>query len=595
MSKLPETVPAMLRWCARERADDVAISTVGNGARRDLTYGEWEARSARVAENLAGRGVRQGVRVVLRCTDDWIAFGVASIAVQWAGGTVVPVGAVMGDSRIARVFAESRAVGLVSEKPVAGCGGWVSTLAGLENEPGQRVPLPGAKPDDVAEIIFTSGTTGTPKGVAATHRNLLWASRRSRGQRTPPKSACTVLHSLPAGSGAGQTLFLQSLSPDPHRLITLSFSPRAYLAAIEQQRPSELLVVPAQAIALVRAGREHACDLSSVRAVRNSGAAISPATLKDLAALFPAATITNLYSSTEAWPARVRMVFDPDRADSVGHPSRGTDLRVVRDGAEVPAGEVGDVEIRAPGAPSRWYDSDPSGSAEVFRADGWTHTGDRGHLDPNGYLYLAGRGNEIINSGGQNLSPIEIEAAIEQHPDVVEACAYGVPHRALGEYVACAVRVGREVDVDGLYDWSAKQLGPARTPKRIHIVDDFPRTMTGKIIKADLARLLTGDEGRPDEQPALAERIGDIWARALGIDPPLDEDSDFLDLGGTSLEAAEVTTEVQELTSLAVRERDLYQAQSLKDYVERVRRADALPADDQAIIRLSPAERSRAD
>ena len=207
----------------------------------------------------------------------------------------------MGDSRIARVFAESRAAGLVA-RTGRRCGGWVSTLASLEDEPGQRVPLPGAEPDDVAEIIFTSGTTGTPKGVAATHRNLLWASRQSRDQGTPPRSARTVLHSLPAGSGAGQTLFLQALSPDPHRLINLPFSPRAYLAAIEQQRPSELLVVPAQAIALVRAGREHAYDLSSVRTVRNSGAAISPATLKNLAALFPAATITNLYSSTEASP-----------------------------------------------------------------------------------------------------------------------------------------------------------------------------------------------------------------------------------------------------------------------------------------------------
>lgn len=593
MNKLPETVPAMLRWCARERADDIAISTIDGAGRRDLRYGEWEARSARVAENLAGRGVRQGVRVVLRCTDDWIAFGVAYIAVQWAGGTVVPVGAAMGDSRIARVATESRAVGLVSEKPVAGCGGWVSNLASLENGPGERVPLPGAQPDDVAEIIFTSGTTGTPKGVAATHRNLLWASRQSGSRVTPARSARTVMHSLPAGSGAGQTLLLQSLSPNPHRLLTLRFSPRAYLAAIEEQRPGELLLVPAQAIALVRAGRERAYDLSSVRVVRNSGAAISPATLKDLAALFPAASISNLYSSTEAWPARVRIVFDPSRPESVGRPSRGTNLRVVRDGAEVPAGEVGDVEIRAVGAPSRWYDSDPSSTAAVFRADGWVHTGDRGYLNADGYLYLVGRGDEMINSGGQNLSPIEIEAAIEQHPDVIEACAYGVPHRALGEYVACAVRVGREINLDGLCDWSARRLGPARTPKRMHIVADFPRTITGKVIKSELARLLTDGEGRPEEQQALTERIGHIWATALGLDPPVDELSDFLELGGTSLEAAEVTTEVREVTSLAVRERDLYQARSLTDYVERVLAANALPNEDQAITRLSPAEQSR--
>jgi long-chain acyl-CoA synthetase len=595
MSELPETVPAMLRWCARERADDIAISNFDGMGRRDLSYGEWEARSARVAENLAGRGVRRDSRVVLRCTDDWIAFGVAYIAIQWVGGTVVPVAAAMGDSRIAAVATQSRAVGLVSENPLAGCDGWVSSLASLEDGPGQRVPPPAAKPDDVAEIVYTSGTTGTPKGVAATHRNLLWASRQSPSQGMPARPARTVMHSLPAGSGAGQTLLLQSLSPDPHRLLALPFSPRAYLAAIERHQPSELLVVPAQAIALVRAAREGAYDLTSVRMVRNSGAAISPATLKDLAALFPGASIANLYSSTEAWPARVRILFDPGRPDSVGRPSRGTHLRVVRDGAEVSAGEVGDVEIRAIGAPSRWYDSDPSGTAAVFRADGWVHTGDRGYLDADGYLYLAGRDGEIINSGGHNLSPIEIEAAIEQHPDVIEACAYGVPHRALGEYVACAVRVGREINVDELYDWSARRLGPARTPKRIHVVIDFPRTVTGKVIKSELARRLTDGEGQPGGQPTLSERIGRIWATALGLDPPIDERSDFLELGGTSLEAAEVTTEVRELTSLAVRERDLYQARSLHDYVERVLRADALPNEDHAITRLSPAEPSRAE
>jgi acyl carrier protein len=146
----------------------------------------------------------------------------------------------------------------------------------------------------------------------------------------------------------------------------------------------------------------------------------------------------------------------------------------------------------------------------------------------------------------------------------------------LGEYVACAVRVGREIDVDGLYDWSARSLGPARTPKRIHIVIDFPRTLTGKIIRSELAGLLTDGDGRPGEQPALPERIGHIWATALGLDPPIDRLSDFLELGGTSLEAAEVTTEVRELTGLAVRERDLYQARSLNDYVERVRHSDAL-------------------
>lgn len=596
MSEMPQTIPAMLQRCAGERGEDIAVSSLAGTICHDLTYREWEARSARVAATLAGRGVRQGVRVVVPCAYDWPSFAVAYLGVLWAGGTVVPVAARMGEAHVVRIAEQSKAAGLIYDEPMANFRGWSSSLSNLEGDTGTRVRGPNAEPDDVAEIIYTSGTTGAPKGIAATHRNLLWpllrAGRKDRASTLPTM----VMHSLSAGSNAGQTLLLQSLSPAPHRMLTLPFAADSYVQAIVTYRPSEIVLVPVHAIAITRIGRPAAGDLNSVRLVRNTSAAISPATLSALAELFPSAAISNMYTSTEAWPGRVRCTFAPDRPRSVGRAERDTQLRIVDGGAEVPAGEVGGIEIRASGAPARWYDGDPAATTAVFRADGWVRTGDRGYLDTDGYLYLTGRDNEIINSGGHNISPLEIDAAMEEHPSVIEAVTYGVPHRSLGEYVACAVRVStNEIEASELREWCATRLGPVKAPKRIHVVTEFPRTATGKVIRSELARTMGEGDGRSSGQSAQRESIRLIWAAALDPDLAVQEDSDFLELGGTSLEAAEVTAKVRDLTNRRVRERDLYEARSLSEYVDRALRAETLTAEDHERARLSRVARSHAE
>ena len=351
MSEMPQTIPAMLQRCAGERGEDIAVSTLHGTICRDLTYSEWEARSARVAVTLAERGVTRGVRVVVPCAHDWLSFAVAYLGVQWAGGTVVPVAARMGEAHVARVAEQSKAAGLIYDEPMANFRGWYSSLSNLEGAPGTDARGPDAEPDDVAEIIYTSGTTGAPKGIAATHRNLLWPLLQGGHKGRANTLPTMVMHSLPAGSNAGQTLLLQSLSPAPHRMLTLPFAADSYLTAIDKYRPSEIVLVPVHAIAITRSGREAEDDLNSVRLVRNTSAAISPATLSALAELFPSAAISNMYTSTEAWPGRVRFAFAPDRPHSVGRAERDTQLRIVDGGAEVPAGEVGDIEIRASGAP----------------------------------------------------------------------------------------------------------------------------------------------------------------------------------------------------------------------------------------------------
>lgn len=595
MSEMPLSIPAMLRWCAAERGEDIAITALDGTEWRHLRYLEWEERAARAAGALVARGVRRGARVVVPCADDWLGFAVAYLAVQRTGGTVVPVSVRMGEAHLARVAERSRAVGIVSDFAPPGFLGWHLSLTDLESEAAAPAPLLSNDPDDVAEIIYTSGTTGTPKGIAATHRNLLWPLRPAWDNARHDTPTAAVMHALPAGSNAGQTLFLQSLSPAPHRMITLPFTAGSFLAAVEACRPSEVVLVPVHAISIARAGKRGGYDLSSVRLVRNTSAAISPTTLSALAGIFPAAAVTNMYTSTEAWPARVRITFNPDRPRSVGRAGHDTQLRIMDGTVRQPADRVGDVEIRVKDAPARWYDGDPEATTAVFKADGWVRTGDRGYLDPDGYLYLVGRESEIINSGGDNVSPIEIDAVLEEHQSVIEAATYGVPHPSLGAYIACAVRVrDKEVGADELHDWCASRLGPVKAPKRIHLVAEFPRTATGKVIKSELAKMMGDSTVQPGKQE-LVDDISRIWAAALDADAEISEESDFLDLGGTSLEATEVTARVRELTGRRVRERDLYEAKNLGEYADRVLRADALTADDRERARLSRVERAHGD
>ena len=203
-------------------------------------------------------------------------------------------------------------------------------------------------------------------------------------------SAKTVLHSVPAATNAGQGLLVQPLGTTPHTVLVLpEFRAEDFLDAIEKHRPTDIVLVPAMAIALLRAQETAQRDLSCVRMVRTMSAPISPASLERLDAMFPDAVTVNMYASTESWPARVRTRFDPSRPASVGRPQGSTRVRIVdSSGTEVPAGVTGEVHLKAEGVAPRRYIGDPAASARVFLADGWVRTGDIGHLDADGFLYL---------------------------------------------------------------------------------------------------------------------------------------------------------------------------------------------------------------
>ncbi|HEY7101770.1 MAG TPA: AMP-binding protein [Mycobacteriales bacterium] len=561
------TVPAQLRRRAEERPDDVAHRLVDVD---DLTFGRWDRESTAAARGLLARGVRPGDRVLLPCsTSDWTRYAVAWAAVLKARGVAVPVSRSAGRDAVSAVWAASGAVcvvgGDLSSLPDARHLSLADLLAAGSPEPLRDGPAPG----DDAEIVYTSGTTGVPKGVVASHENVLHALRSPR-----PGPIRTALHALPPGTTVGQGLLVQPLSGRPHRTATLGgFTADCMLAAIERQRPTDVVLVPAMAIALVtaRGAAEH--DLSSVRQVRTTSAPIHPATLEALAALFPAARIRNVYSTTECWPRRLATDFDRDRPSSLGRPSAGAQVRIVDPaGVELPPGIPGDVQLRSD-APQRRYDGE-TGASTVFLRDGWTRTGDVGVVDEDGYFSLVDRNPDLVNTGGLNVSTLDVEATMMDFPGVVEAAVCGVPHPVLTECVVAAVRAEIGLDLDGLLAFVRDRKGPA-APHRIVIVDDLPRTFLGKTDKKRLRdQLAEQPDGRAEPPRTPTETyLAGLWAEALDLDRVAATD-DFLRLGGSSLTAMEVTSRATEKLGREITVRDLLDAISLRAFAARV---DAAP------------------
>jgi acyl-CoA synthetase (AMP-forming)/AMP-acid ligase II len=501
------TTPRLLAARAAAEPDQTALIVDGVDS---LTFGAWHARSNAAAHAILRRGLPRGGRVgLLFDARGWVDYAVCFAAVHKAGGVAVPLPRTQPAAELARLLADCGASGIIHDgtvvndgtaaAPSAGAlpvgtlpaGAWTSTAAEIAAaDPG---PDPGpvgveVSPTDLAQILYTSGTTGRPKGVAATHANLTYGCGR---RRRPFAHSRHLVHAFPIGTNAGQVMLLNALDAHPAVVSPARFTPARFARTIERYAAGTVFLVPAMAVELLNAPvvKEH--DLSSVVLLGSAAAPLPGAVAARLAKAFPNATIANYYTSTEAAPAQTAMLYDPSRPGSVGRAIDGGDVRVAAAGSGEPVapGEVGEVWLRSPAVP-RAYFGDAEASGEVFKA-GWIRMGDLGRLDADGYLYLVDRAGDMVKSGGFKVSTLHVEEAIYGHPDIIEAAVVGVPHPVLGTELAAVVVTRGPVPPERLRRFLLDRLAPHEVPARVVAAASLPRNAGGKVDKRALLGELT--------------------------------------------------------------------------------------------------------
>lgn len=350
-----------------------------------------------------------------------------------------------------------------------------------------------AAAEDVALVLHTSGTTSRPKIVPLTQANLA-ASAGHIGTTLQLTHEDRCLNIMPLFHIHGLiAAVLSSLAAGGSVFCTPGFSALRFFAWLDEARPSWYTAVPTmhQAI-LARAGHnKEAVERAQLRFIRSSSASLPPAVMRELESLFRCPVIES-YGMTEAAHQMTSNPLPPRtrKPGTVGVPA-GPEVAVMDEaGTLLPPGQRGEVVIRGPNV-TKGYENNPEANAVAFK-DGWFRTGDQGVFDADGYLTITGRLKEIINRGGEKISPREVDDVLCEHPAVAQVVTFAVPHAMLGEEVGAAIvlREGAAASEQEIKDWAAQRLADFKVPRRVLFLDEIPKGATGKLQRIGLAAKL---------------------------------------------------------------------------------------------------------
>jgi fatty-acyl-CoA synthase len=348
--------------------------------------------------------------------------------------------------------------------------------------------VPDVAPQDPAQIQYTSGTTGFPKGAVLHHRGITNNARFGYG-RLRARAGDTSLNFMPMfhTAGCGMTT-LGSAQFGCRMILAKLFDPARMLALVEAESVNILLGVPTMLVGLVEAQAATPCDLSSVRVVSSGGSMVPPDLIRRVRAAF-GGDFQTVYGQTETSPLLTQHGADDtleDICETVGQPMPQTEIAIrdPRSGAIAPVGAVGEICARSY-AVMLGYNANPEATAATIDAAGWLRTGDLGTMDARGYVRVTGRVKEMIIRGGENLFPAEIENVLLEHPDVLEAAVVGAPDERWGEIVVCFLRLapGASLDRAALVAHCRERISPQKTPAHWITVQEWPLTGSGKIQK----------------------------------------------------------------------------------------------------------------
>jgi malonyl-CoA/methylmalonyl-CoA synthetase len=465
------------RWTARwrERGDAPMLCDVDG---RWLTAAEIEEHTRHAAQRLRATGLEPLDRLLIVASSS-AEFVIAYIAALRAGLTVVPINPAYTRSEVARIVrACTPAAAAVDSDERSG---WVREAAepglivfgtSLDLAEGSEIDLDNADAGDTAILVFTSGTTGQPKGVPLSHANLLSsATAVNLAWRWAPDDrlllTLPLFHVHGLGVGLNGTLCAGAAA-----VLRARFD-AADVAENCRRGATLFFGVPAMYQRLASTGGAEA--LGALRLIVSGSAPLSADLAREIAAAAGQIPLER-YGMSETVMLAGNPYEGERRPGTVGFPFPGVELRLA-DNAE--------VQVRGPNVIDRYLDQ-PEATAEAFTDDGWFRTGDLGELDADGYLRLVGRSKELIISGGYNVYPREVEEALATHPAVREAAVIGRPSERWGEEVTAVVVVAGGLTEDELRDFASKRLAPYKVPKRIEFATELPRNALGKVVRGKL-------------------------------------------------------------------------------------------------------------
>jgi long-chain acyl-CoA synthetase len=468
----------------------------------ELTYAELDERSARLAALLAAHGVEPGDRVGVMLPNV-PAFPIAYYGVLRAGAIVVPMNVLLKRREIAFYLSDSGAKLLLAwhgfaEEAQAGAEEAGAEL--IEVEPAgfaallaEQEPTPGlAETDagDTAVILYTSGTTGKPKGAELTHANLHKNADVSCRTTCEISAGDVVLGSLPLFHSFGQTVSMNaSLMAGATLTLVPRFDPAEALATMQRDGVTHFYGVPTMYGALLHHPEREDYDTSALRTCITGGASMPVEVLHGFEDAFGAIVLEG-YGLSETSPVACSNHPDDERLPgSIGTPLEGVEMKVVDENdQEVPQGEVGEIVIRGHNI-MKGYWQRPDATEEAMRG-GWFHSGDMARVDENGRYFIVDRKKDLIIRGGYNVFPREVEEVLYEHPKIREAAVVGIPHPELGEEVGAAVVTmeGEQLLAEEVSEHVKGNLAAYKYPRVVWFLDELPKGPTGKILKREIER-----------------------------------------------------------------------------------------------------------
>ncbi|MEY9974574.1 acyl-CoA synthetase (AMP-forming)/AMP-acid ligase II [Lysinibacillus sp. RC46] len=470
---------------------------------RRVTYRDLDEQVTRLSHALLEQGVWQGDKVII-FMPNVVEFVVSYFAIQRIGAIVVPVNAKFTLQEVEYVaqHADAKAI-LVHEAIFAAVenitvvplkiktgqeqADWLIYESLIQHASSQTIDCQ-LNEDDVSTILYTSGTTGKPKGVLFSYRNILTVAQMIAVEmEVKPESR--ILLMMPLTHSAPLHLFLMAgVFVGSTNVLTPTFTPDLLIDSIERERTTHFFGAPVAYLLTAQMPRLQTADLSSMKWWSYGGAPLSQNEVRHLQEAFRTENLTCVYGLTEAGP-NGSILFGEEHATKAGSVGRraplGAELRIINDnGEDVSVGEVGEIVIFGEGNMLGYYKDDMATKAAFI--DGWLKTGDLARLDEDGYIWIVDRKKDVILSGGVNIYPKEIEDSMLSYEGIFEVAVIGVPHPEWGETVKAVYAAKTEIDEDELKAYLEEHLAKYKIPRIFERVEALPRNASGKILKQSL-------------------------------------------------------------------------------------------------------------